>query len=103
MKIVRDVFNNSIEITKERWKHVCEQHPEMKSYFDNMIITLDDPDVIRISKSDGTVRLYYRFFESLLKGKYILVVVKSNKRNFLVTAYVTDYIKIGEEIWKRKS
>lgn len=100
--LVKDVFEKYIEITKERWQHACAQHPELEGNLENVKQTLQNPDVIKLSRSDRFVRLYYKFFSNLFGGKYIIAVIKSNKRSFLMTAYVTDYIKTGEELWKGK-
>ncbi len=79
---IKDVFGNIVEITDERWNHVCEQHPELKEHFKNIVSTLEDPDVVKVSRSDMSVRLYYKFFGNVFRGKYILVVVKSIERTF---------------------
>ena len=100
---VYDLFGNKIEISVSRWKHILEQHPEIMPYLENIKQTIGAPDVVKLSVSDRSVRMYYRFFSSILGGKYLLVVIKTNKRNFVITAYITDYIKTGEEIWKRRS
>ncbi len=102
MKALGDVFGNLIEMTDERWDHVCEQHPELKSRIKKVVATLQDPDIVKASRSDRSVRLYCKYFDNLYGGKYILVVVKSNKRHFLITAYITDYIKAGGELWRRR-
>ncbi len=100
---VHDIFNKCIEITVERWNHICEQHPELNTLWETVRITLENPDFIKMSLADRSVRMYYHYFDNLLGGKYILAVVKTNQRNFLLTAYVTDYIKAGEDLWKRKN
>ncbi|MBI3765017.1 MAG: hypothetical protein HY277_00755, partial [Ignavibacteriales bacterium] len=79
--IVDDLFGNKIAISSERWKHILEQHPEMQHHFENIKKTLNEPDVIKLSSLDKSVRMYYRFFSSVFGGKYILAVVKMNKRN----------------------
>lgn len=78
-------------------------HPEIRDLFDSVEQTLKNPDLIKVSRTDNSVLMYYRFFENIFGGKYIIAIVKSNKRKFLLTAYVTDYIKSGEESWKRKN
>jgi len=100
---IQDVFGRVIKIPKERWQHVCQQHPELLDLQNEVKETLVSPDLIKMSITDKSVRLYYRYYPAILGGKYLLVVVKTNRRNFIVTAYVTDYIKAGDELWKRRS
>lgn len=102
MITVVDIFGKDVVITQERWKHVCLQQPELEPLMSGVRETLENPDHVKMSPSDSTVRLYYKFFDDVFNGKFILAVVKTNKRNFLITAYITEYIKAGEELWKRK-
>ena len=53
------------------------------------------------SLSDPGVRLYYRFYVGTLVGdKFLCVVVKLDADDaFVLTAYLTDEIKKGTEIW----
>ncbi len=103
METVVDLFGRNIEFSGDRWNHACQQHPEISELRDYVIEAIEQPDFIKISLSDKSVCLYYKFYQNVMKGKYILAVVKTNKRNFLITAYVTDYIKAGEDLWKRKN
>ena len=53
---------------------------------------------VRRSKFDPDLYLYYR----KRNKHFICVVVKHlNDEGFLITAYFTEAIKGGEEIWKR--
>ncbi len=65
--------------------------------------TLADPDIVVRSKSDEEARLYYRHYEGLSIGnKHLCIVVKFKDIDaFVVTAYFTDSIKKGDEIWKK--
>ncbi|MBS4027633.1 MAG: hypothetical protein KGZ58_03255 [Ignavibacteriales bacterium] len=101
--IVEDLFGRKIEIPKERWKHACIHHPEIEPFIELVKETIESPDFIKMSSSDKSVRMYYKYFSNVFDGKYILVVIKTNKRNFLLTTYITDYIKAGEELWKNKN
>lgn len=65
--------------------------------------TLAEPDYVKRSSSDKKVLLYYRFVRGIFQGKHVLVVVKTDDRNFVVTAYITDRIKKGEEVWRRQT
>ncbi|MBI5529350.1 MAG: hypothetical protein HY897_23745 [Deltaproteobacteria bacterium] len=63
--------------------------------------TLERPAIVRRSKSDAAVRLFYAFREkTLVGGKWLCVVVKYREDDaFVVTAYLTDRPKEGEELW----
>jgi hypothetical protein len=59
--------------------------------------------VVVRSNSDESVELFYEFFTDTIVGdKWLCVVVKNLENDFFViTAYFTDKIKKGEELWKR--
>lgn len=86
----------SAELTNERKSHILTAHPELKPHFSKLSQVLKNPDVIRRSKLDSKVLLFYKFFASIKGGKYIAVTVKSGARNFVLTAYITDKIKAGK-------
>jgi hypothetical protein len=59
---------------------------------------LTDPDVVRRSRQDPEVYLFYR--EE--KSRWLCAVVRrENASGFLITTYPTDVIKAGEIVWKR--
>lgn len=93
----------AVEVTQERKKHIVNAHPEIKSYFNKLPLVLRNPDEIRKSKIDPHVLLFYKYFARIKKGKYLAAAVKTNKRNFLLTAYLTDKIKAGEIYETKKS
>lgn len=69
---------------------------------ENAIVeTLANPVAVVESLSDLQARLYYRFYFGTLVGdKYLCVVVKGASGDaFLLTAYLTDRIKRGKEVW----
>lgn len=89
---MNEQFNSifgKVELTQERKKHIFEFHPEVRSYRKYFPETLTKPDVIRRSKSDQAVLILYK----LLQKKYLAIVIKTNKRNFVLTAYLTDKIQ----------
>ena len=65
-------------------------------------IVLQTPEVVRQSRSDSRVYLYYRFYEQTIVGaKWLCVVIKDNSDDaFIVTAYLTDKLKQGLELWR---
>ena len=65
-------------------------------------IVLKTPEVVRQSRSDSRVYLYYRFYEQTIVGaKWLCVVIKDNSDDaFIITAYLTDKLKQGLELWR---
>ena len=90
-------------MTEERRKHILE-HPEMKGMVRHIKETLLEPQKVIQSISDKDIGLYYRFYIGTKVGdKYLCVVVKTIKQDaFVLTAYLTDFIKKGDIIWLRK-
>ena len=65
---------------------------------------LQSPAEVRISRSDTTIKLFYEFYARTRVGaKWLCVVVKYPSDDaFVVTAYLTDQLKVGETIWLKK-
>lgn len=65
--------------------------------------TLLNPQRVLESLSDVQARLYYRFYLGTRVGrKHLCVVVKVLESDaFVVTAYLTDRIKKGRQLWPR--
>jgi hypothetical protein len=59
------------------------------------------PEVVRKSRTDALVHLYYRYYTATIVGdKWLCVVVKYLEEDaFVITAYLTDKLKQGEQIW----
>ena len=64
--------------------------------------TLANLDRIVRSVTDETVELYYRHYPSTpVISKFLCIVVKfAAGDSFIVTAYYTDTIKRGENLWQ---
>ena len=92
---VKSFLNKNIKITKDYWDKIIKtKHRIMKDKENLVKETLKNPDEIRISRKDKSVFLYYK----KLKGKYCCIVAKHlNGDGFIITAYMTDKIKIGEK------
>jgi hypothetical protein len=62
------------------------------------------PKLVRRSRSDFAVRLFYDFFaETPVGSKWLCVVVKYDQDDaFVITAYLTNQPKAGEDLWPTK-
>ena len=100
MEILTDFKGTAIRLTQERLSHILE-HPEMREMKAAVVETLLNPEKVVRSRSDASVSLYYAFQERTVTGpKWLSVVVKQSEEDaFVLTAYLTDTIKKGEELW----
>ena len=100
MKILTDYQGCQVRLTEERLAHIL-QHPEMSNMEAAIEATLQTPEQIRQSNTDETVLLNYRYYKGTLVGdKWLCIVVKYLEIDaFILTAYLTDKIKQGEQVW----
>ena len=103
MKTLKDCFGHSVRLTDERLADILG-HPEMKEMGAELERVLLQPQLVRCSRSDEAVRLFYEFYaQTIVGGKWLCVVVKYGENDaFVVTAYLTDKPKAGEELWPKK-
>ena len=90
MEMFASVFGH-VELTVERWNHITTFHPEVRTHRKLLQKTLLNPDAVRNSKHDPSVKICYHAIPK--RNKYLAVVVKIDKRNFILTAYSTGKIK----------
>lgn len=47
LDVVKSVNGVPIRLTFERWfEHIVERHPYMKSQYDNVLMTIENPDFV---------------------------------------------------------
>jgi hypothetical protein len=97
-----DLEGQRIELSKERWQHIVDQHPEVERHRGLIADVLREPDLIKRSRRAQDIWLYYKFYSTIFSGKYLMVVVKKSLHSFVLTCYITDTIKRGEMIWQKK-
>lgn len=103
MKTLKDCFGQAVRLTDERLAHILE-HAEMADKSEEIERVLLQPQLVRRSRSDEAVRLFYEFYaQTIVGGKWLCVVVKYVQNDaFVVTAYLTDKPKAGEDLWPIK-
>ena len=89
-----------VHVTLTYWELIVTvKHPVMAGREADVRETLEQPDEIRLSRSDSTVYLFYRAMKA---GRWVCAVSKRlDGEGFLITAYPTDVIKEGVKIWPR--
>jgi hypothetical protein len=100
MKSLNDCFGRKVRLTDERLAHILE-HPEMLGMEAGLERALRQPRLVRRSRSDAAVRLFYEYHaRTQMGGKWLCIVVKYEENDaFMVTAYLTDKPKDGEDLW----
>ena len=103
MKTLPDCFGHQVRLTDERLAHIIE-HAEMAGMAAEVERVLLQPQWVRRSRSDEAVRLFYEYYaQTIVGGKWLCVVVKYAENDaFVVTAYLTDKPKAGEDLWPKK-
>ena len=88
-------LGRSIRVTPGHWKRIIEtKHPIMKGKEGLVKATLESSTQVRRSRKDLNVYLYY---SQIREKKYCCVVAKHlNGNGFVITAYITDRIKAGD-------
>lgn len=87
-----------IHTTKEYWQRIITtKHPSIAKHENQVKDVLENPHEIRRSKQDVRVYLYYKNIGKL----YVCVVAGhiTEKAGYIITAYLTDRIKEGEQIY----
>jgi hypothetical protein len=84
---VRDRRGALIELTDERWAHICQAHPELTDHQEQILDTVrwgsrnQDP-------LDPSLWKYSRPWPDLPEDfTHLIVVVRQRKTRFIVTAY----------------
>ena len=90
----------TVRVTRNYWNLITTiKHPTMAGREDDVKTTLQNPDEIRISRSDSAVYLFYKP-EKI--GRWVCAVSKRlNGEGFLITTYPTDKIKEGVKVWPK--
>lgn len=96
---VRSKLNKLIRVTKSHWDLITlVKHPIIRGKESLVKEALQNPEEVRLSQEDESVYLYYNRWEQY----YLCVVAKHlNDKGYIITVYVTDKIKEGEQTWRR--
>jgi len=99
-------LKGEVELEDVRERHIAERHPDLlPAHLARIEQNLAEPDQIRRSGRFASARLFSRWFDDLLGGKHVVVVVlcstTSHGRDWIVTAYIARSLAVGDVEWKR--
>ncbi|MEJ2555604.1 MAG: hypothetical protein P8186_05140 [Anaerolineae bacterium] len=99
MDVALSVDGVPIRLSADRWFHIVENHDDLAGYYDDVLGTVEDPDLVLRGYRGALIaaRGYGR-------KRYLMVVYReiSADDGFIITAYFTSKIDRGKAIWKRQ-
>ena len=88
-----------VTLSRERWRQIVRfKHPALKGCEKLLKECLQKPALVRESAKESDVHLYYNECDD---DFLCVVAAPSASDYFVVTAYFTENIKEGKELWKR--
>ena len=92
---VKDKTGRRLRMTDFNWYHIIKRHPEMASYKDSVIETLENPDKIIDSLKNENVKYYYKYYKTLSHSyRFIRVIVKYlNGNGFIISSHFVKAIQ----------
>jgi len=92
-------LNFTVRTSDNYWQRLILKHPDIEDLEELIQHALASPDEIRQSRSDPNVLLFYLSRKN--KRWVVAVARRLNNEGFLITAYQTNAIKEGEQLWHR--
>ena len=89
-----------VSLSRDRWRQITRfKHPALSGHEKDVRACLQNPAVVRESVKEANVHMYYTESE----GLFLCVVTAPSDGDdrFVVTAYFTNNIKQGKELWKK--
>lgn len=91
---IRDREEKIVRLTKERWSHILQEHPEMSDQMESIIETVRNARIIKQSHRDSMTKFYYRYKKERREAPYLLVAIKYlNGEGYIITSFYTNKIK----------
>ena len=88
-----------IRLTEERWFHIVENHDDLAGHYDDVLDTVENPDVILQGDAGALVAA-----RRLAPYRHLAVVYKELRADdgFVVTAYFTRRLARRTVVWRRQ-
>ena len=60
MYLTRSITGKPLRLTNERWVHIIEGHPEMAGHLNDVLLSVDDPNLVLEGGNDELLAVRYR-------------------------------------------
>ena len=98
MDLTLSIEGVPIRLTPERWFHIVENHDDLAGYYDNVLETVENPEIVLRGYRGSLIAA-----RSYGHRRYLMVAYRqvSAGDGFIITAYFTTKIDRKNAIWKR--
>ena len=88
-----------IRLTAERWFHIVENHDDLAGYYDEVLETIENPDMVLHGYGGSLIAA-----RGCGRRRYLMVVYQqvSTDDGFVITAYFASRLDRKKAIWKRQ-
>ena len=105
MDFVKSKNDVPVRLTAERWLHIKIGLPEIAEYYNGILETIENPDLICVGENDAKIAV--KNFQGR-SDKFLVVIYKevNAEDGFIITAYLTSNIKEitrKKIIWKQQN
>ncbi len=99
MDVVYSQNSVPIRLTAERWFHIVENHDDLAGYYDEILRTIETPDLIAKGYQDALIAAV-----KIKNDLYLSVIYKevSKSDGFVITAYFISAIKKEAIVWQKE-
>lgn len=97
LDVVKSVRSVPVRMTDERWEHIVEEHPNLYSYYGEILAAVESPEYILRGHGKGG-----RVGVRPVGRRFLHVPYKEIGRTdgFIITAYLADEVNENLIIWR---
>lgn len=98
MDIAYSVNQVLIRLTAERWFHIVENHDNMAGYYDDVLDTLESPDLVIPGYNSSLIAV-----KGYGHKRYLAVISRelSQDDGFVISTYFTGKVNRKRVLWKK--
>lgn len=98
MDIAYSIEGVPIRLSTERWFHIVENHDDLAGYFDDILTTIENPDLVLTGQRGSLIAT-----KGYGHRRYLMVVYRQLSKNdgFVITAFFTDRIERKKILWQK--
>jgi hypothetical protein len=99
MDAVFSINNIPIRLTAERWLHIVENHDDMAGYYEDVLETLEKPELVLPGHKGSLVAV-----RNYGHRRYLTVIYRevSIDDGFIITAFFTDQVDRKKALWTQQ-